>query len=73
MAWPLAEHLGAAVSTATGAFSRGGDGMTQKWVLLVEAESCGTELSPCGMEEEEGTIIDEGGLSGVCGHVIYGS
>lgn len=36
--------------------------MTQKWARLVEAESCRAEL-PCGMKEEEGTIIDEGGFS----------
>lgn len=35
--------------------------MTQKWALLVEAESCRAEL-PCGMKEEGETIIGEGGF-----------
>lgn len=46
--------------------------MTQKWARLVEAEGCRAEL-PCGMKEEEGTIIDKGQFWGVYGHIIYGS
>lgn len=45
--------------------------MTQKWARLVEAEGCRAEL-PCGMKEEEGTIIDKGRFSwGLRAHHLW--
>lgn len=46
--------------------------MTKKGARLVEAEGCRAEL-PCGMKEEEGTIIDKEQFWGVYGHIIDGS